>query len=553
MAPLTFDDKINISSMVGTWLGTLFTLVGLIAVVAQLRSLLRDFSSSREEIIKESAGDWSILLNDIRRLDAGIVEGKAPSLSTWIKHYYTEGKSVTVCPYERKSRSGQSLSGQSSWSKLFCRLQIRPDELLSLPRLMFDELPISFPQLPVTADVQIDGPKISYGLPADEFIVLLILSGFSPSDFSSKETRKATSHMGHMYLATHSDPFSQVAHLDGASWNCFSTFMGEEWHGRYADRLNVQHCLDLALGILRFEYDGKPGTLLFPSREVVKSPFLPRTFPHADAQQALQIRRNLTELTGGSMNKSLLFDVVSTTSLRLDKTFPLNRSIKSMLSKDYPFEAKLDLVFEVAFSIMSLKPWGLFPVVSPSIVNTLCHLLKGIFPNLFTGTNPTSQLIERFRGLPVASKHKLPPHRTREKMDSDLDSLSEVGTRNFSGLSSYCSLYYDAMIYVFENHGLSLDDVEIGLAAYCATRFAFSTQFPHLSYDDKIVYVNESSPADEKMVRRFVRQCLKGSPMDGIHVWAYEILATYLHAWLQEAHLMSDDYRSNFRRRVFLG
>jgi hypothetical protein len=39
-----FDQRINEASLVGTWLGSLITLLGLLAVFTQLRTLLKTFS-----------------------------------------------------------------------------------------------------------------------------------------------------------------------------------------------------------------------------------------------------------------------------------------------------------------------------------------------------------------------------------------------------------------------------------------------------------------------------------------------------------------------------
>ena len=37
MPPLEFNDRVNLASMIGTWLGSAFTGIGLIAVYSQLQ------------------------------------------------------------------------------------------------------------------------------------------------------------------------------------------------------------------------------------------------------------------------------------------------------------------------------------------------------------------------------------------------------------------------------------------------------------------------------------------------------------------------------------
>lgn len=69
---------------------------------------------------------------------------------------------------------------------------------------------------PGLTDILVDGANISYGLHGDEFAALLILSGFSPSEFKGSETSSCTGHLGYMFLGPHS-PFAQIAQLDGSA------------------------------------------------------------------------------------------------------------------------------------------------------------------------------------------------------------------------------------------------------------------------------------------------------------------------------------------------
>jgi hypothetical protein len=539
MAPLDFSDKINLYGMIGTWLGTLFTLIGLVAVIAQLRTLLRDISNSRDEIVKAAAGDWAICLPKLGRSNTGIIEGKAPSLRAWIHHYYIAGKSITVCPYERKS-----MSGQSSWSQLFCRLEILPEDLISPGHRDRNYCSlVDAPHVPTAADVLVDGSKISYGLPGEDFAALLILSGVSPSSFDPEKTTKVFGHLGAMYLATHSDPLSQIAQLDGTSWNTFSTFPGLKWEGRFADRLNVRHCLDLAVGILRFNCDGKPATILFSTSE-------PPWSRPVSPQQVLNIRRNLTALTGGTMEQNPIYDITSMAFPDFRQIFGAGQAAWQGVPFDFDAgltENQMNDVFKITFGLSALKPWGLLAVIPQSIVDTFCPILKELLVKKSEAPTSTIILIQKFRELPATVRYSV-PHRTRDAMLAALHTLCDVETRNFFGLSARCSLYYDAMIYVFENHNLKLEDVEIGLAAYCATKFAVSRVnfVPYYNYQATTLQW-------EVHFRGFLRQCLKGSPMNEVEPWACEVLALYLHAWLQEATDPKEDFLNNFRRRVFLG
>jgi hypothetical protein len=132
-------------------------------------------------------------------------------------------------------------------------------------------------------------------------------------------------------------------------------------------------------------------------------------------------------------------------------------------------------------------------------------------------------------------------------MGRTLNSLSTVTSQNFSGLSSRCSLYYDAMMFVFSQHGMDLESVSIGLAAWCAT-----TYFYDESYPKEMEQTNSASTISARF-RAALRERLNGSPMEDLDDWAYEILTTYLIAWLRDSSTIEEGFRSRFRRRVFLG
>lgn len=62
MAPLNVGDQINVTAVVGTWLGTIFTAVGLIAVFSQLRLVLVDLQQSKKSLLARSTGKWVALI-----------------------------------------------------------------------------------------------------------------------------------------------------------------------------------------------------------------------------------------------------------------------------------------------------------------------------------------------------------------------------------------------------------------------------------------------------------------------------------------------------------
>jgi hypothetical protein len=544
MAPLDLGDRINLWSMIGTWVGTLATLFGLVAVIAQLRTLLKDFSDDRKETVKNAAGDYAICIPALSHLDVGHVEGKAPSIRSWINYYYHHDKDILVTPYERALKGGQS-----SWSKLFARLQIRPQELKNLggPESKYEEMTRSnfgIGCYPRQVDLLIDGAKISYGMHGDEFAALLILSGISPSKFHPQQTSNAVSHLGRFFLGAH-DTFSQIAQFDGTMKN-LRNFQNYEGAGRFAHSFNVRRCIDLALGILRVDCVGREKILTFNSKKNLISlnpDFLDLT--NSSAEEILTIRQNLTHIAGGSPELDPLYDVAGGSfnyiedirDRQIEWQIPLPDSI-GLISGD-----GLDKCFKMAFALTAIKPWGFPLVISRHLIAKFRKFLSFSFD--YSKVHSPPILTREFRALPSKLVVEIPGW-TRSSMDKALDSLSDINQRGFSGLSSRSALYYDAMIVLFQHHKLRFESIQIGMAARCCT-----TYFASLSKVKPESGTFEILP--DKQFCAFIRERINAAPMDEPPFWAMEVLVTYLHAWLQGAHAVDDDFRQNFRRRVFLG
>jgi hypothetical protein len=551
---LTFDQCINISSMVGTWLGSLFTLLGLLAVIAQLRALLKDLSDDREERIRNASGAWAPCLKNLHRSDNGIVEGEAPSVTAWIRHYYSNRQNISITPYER-----QTAGGQASWSRLFARLQILPEELMELagPDSPHRGTEAStWWSRPGQTDLLVDGAKISYGLHGDEFAALLILSGFSPSNFHSTETSSDTGHLGYMYLGPHG-PFSQIAQLDGSS-KALSMLQPGELVGRYVHQINVQKTIDLALGIFRFNCLGRPRVVVLAEDDIAKwQPFgsvhdarkqhlLNACFANPSSQRILAVRRNLTHLTGGevsSKNPKLLFDIVATAHFDFLEIYLTEKSWETPLNLRYESEqVPFELAMRIAVVVAALQPWGLPVILPKSLVDALCPLLE---ESSFLGASTDSpMLVQKVSEIPHTVRLNIPGWDWKTLVLA-LEGLKAVKTSHFSGLSSRCSLYYDTMVFLFHQKKIDMGHVGTGLAAWCAVRYLYP--------DVNTARLGEDFDEWERNFRAAVRERLHGTPIDDPPKWAHEILATFLHAWLKDSHAIKDNFRTIFRRRVFLG
>lgn len=118
-------------------------------------------------------------------------------MTPWIRHYYSPGRDIDITPLER-----QLAGGQSSWSRLFARLQIRNQELNRMGELNSRCSRVDSMTLWSRSDyidILVEGEKSSYGLHGDEFAALLILGDLSPSESHAREKLSHTGPLGHVH------------------------------------------------------------------------------------------------------------------------------------------------------------------------------------------------------------------------------------------------------------------------------------------------------------------------------------------------------------------
>ena len=89
------SDRINLSATIGTWLGTLITGIGLIAILAQLRVFLVNMLGGWDRL-KRQAGAWYPCLPKRGHLEDGSYEATLPSVTDWIQHYYLQDRYVSL-------------------------------------------------------------------------------------------------------------------------------------------------------------------------------------------------------------------------------------------------------------------------------------------------------------------------------------------------------------------------------------------------------------------------------------------------------------------------
>ena len=136
MPPFDLDNSTNIVSLAGTWMGTVFTGVGLLAVLTQLRNLLRYVKTENRRWKERTAGAWASC-NLVDRLPHnGIQEDAIPVFSGWLQNFYIREKTIKV------SQDDRGDSGKSSWSNLFARMDIKAVDLNSYGGLRRQPAPV---------------------------------------------------------------------------------------------------------------------------------------------------------------------------------------------------------------------------------------------------------------------------------------------------------------------------------------------------------------------------------------------------------------------------
>lgn len=262
MPPLEFNDRVNVASMIGTWFGSAFTGIGLIAVYSQLQRVLKS-PARQKRMLERGAGRWKVCLDEKVVLpERGCVEEAAPAFSGWLQRAYSvQDYRIQLTQYDRGT------AGTFNWSRLFAMCEIHASDLLEHGGPDAWVMPIggfranrniTQPQKSNLADVRVEDGKLLYGFSSDEFAALLILGGFSPTKVSSKGS--VTGFLGRMHIMNHS-PFTQIAVFDPHQ----SVLSMPVQHARYLHTIPVAQCLDLALGIIRTPQRGTRTAIMFPN------------------------------------------------------------------------------------------------------------------------------------------------------------------------------------------------------------------------------------------------------------------------------------------------
>lgn len=518
MAPLDTSDRINAAAMAGTWLGTLFTAIGLIALFSQLRSVLLDLQQSQKTLLARSTGSWMPLIPKKAMPQRGLVESVAPGFLGWVQRAYIDN--VHTC----LTQDNRTIAGTSGWSNVFAHCGIQAADLIQFGGSNARVFPAVTgdlgPGAPRLADLLFDNGRVLYGFSQNEFTALLIICGFSLSDFSISGCTTSNKFLGSMQLADH-EPFSQVARFD-AHEGCRDISQDKE---RYINNVPVQTCIDYAIGFLRTPKRGDHSFVIPAANsstaagqsEIAAWTMRPR------AAQLNEIRYALEQLVSVSGADVLKYSVETSEDVEYES------SAMNTIAPGHDFgRAMTRQTLLIAHALAALQPWGLLPVLPRHFVQAFKPL---ILPHVGSHSETVSVLQESMCKLKL--KH-LDGWDSIQQQAMALGQIGDIKDEFFSGSCSPCRNYHKAMIMVFAARSVCIDDVRINLAALVARRYL------------------DGISVDDKFVPNLMAHLSQGRSSGEVPPWAITVFATYLWGWLNDFVEMDFDFRAKFKRRVFL-
>lgn len=552
MAPLGLNDSIDAASLVGTWVGTIFTGLGLLAVFTQLRSLLL-FLKTENRWKERAAGAWVDCILIDRLPSNGVQEGVLPVFSGWLQNFYLQEKTITV------SQDDRGVSGKSSWSNLFARIDIGAADLVTYGGLRRQLTPSRKRSVvginlwirslrPGLGDALIENGSISYGFSAAEFAALIILCGFRPGDFAPQGSRHSTSYYGQMLLAEYGQ-FSQVAKFDSHhgfrdAHNSFKQDMHD---------IPVAHSLNLAFGMIRTK--GRRGrdwiilcdwTSLPDIHSGVSWTEIWSAYPLP--QQLKTIQYSFERFVGigelcvadyAQRNDAFEADDV----LIMEDLLSSSGLITVTRVSGDESRARARNILNATHAIAAIQPWALLPVVPAHMVVAI----KSILDPFYNTREYTISILQR-ELMMIPLKTFRPDGKTGEELCQHLSLIAGDKDNFFGGGNYRASVYHESMSMVFDHRGINLEDVRMSLATAVGSRLLLS--------GDGDQDGAESLGSFQRNMRMYLERCyIAEAPRKrsrNVPGWAIDVYASYLWGWITNSIPADPDLISYFRRRVFL-
>ncbi|KAF2110927.1 hypothetical protein BDV96DRAFT_650533 [Lophiotrema nucula] len=497
MPPIAFGDKINTASMAGTWLGSLFTGIGLIALISQLQAFLKNIRGRRRYLYERSAGDWAAVIP--RYLpETGLVEAILPGFLGWMQQAYVGDWTIQITQNDRLS------SGSSGWSKLFAHCGISAQQLLTYggpgARIVPAVTGRKDPRPAPLADTIVEEGRLLYGFSRYEFTALMIITGNALEVFSLSGSAASGQYLGTILMAnTEPVPFAQLARFD--SWDGIRGIKIREEQARHVTIVPIKKCINYALGILDTSLlKHRPYVIPSDSTNEYEQGELKHWTKRPRVQQLKWIRYLWEQVVSISGAEIMDYSQQSDTQ---------DRSIEAALESILPTASRPQtqdrLALELGIAMVALD------LGAAENIGRLQEMLKSHCSNATPGwSSPDEQA-------------------------NALSRNGDIRTEFFCQSANTCTWYYKAMELVFTARGLQLDQVRIALAAKITEQYMENFKLGVEEHD---------------RLRRFLNG---GRSLQSVPEWAVQIYAAYVWAWLSDSIRMpTDDVFARFKRRVFL-
>ena len=552
MAPLDFDNSVNVASLAGTWLGTIFTGVGLLALLTQLRNLLLYVTAENRRWKERAAGAWATCILIDKLPSNGIQEGVVPTFSGWLQNFYLQEKTITT------SQDDRGVSGKGSWSNLFARLDIKAADLnahgglrpqpASTRRHQIQGRSLWIrPLRPGLADVLVENGSISYGFSAAEFAALIILCGFRPGDFAPKRSRHSTCYYGQMLVADYGQ-FSQIASFE--SHHGFRDAISFKTDMR---DVPVAHSLNLSFGMIPTM--GRHGRKwIIPCESITDSPSQDSSSNvwsrYALLHQLRTIQYSFERFAGvGELevaDYSQRNDQFEADDVMVMENLMSSSALASLTHLiDGGLRPRIATIarelLNASHAIAAIQPWALIPILPKHMVVAIESILDPFYRTREFTIGVLQRELEK-----IPDKRFRPEGRTGKELSQLLGLI--VGDKDvFFGdkaNSFLTSTYHEAMSMVFQNKDIKLEDIRISLAAAVGAKLVLLQ-----------VRIGETESFQENL-RQYLESCYleaKSSEKSrNVPGWAIDIYANYLRGWITDSIPADPDLISYFRRRVFL-
>jgi hypothetical protein len=522
MAPISYGDRINTASMAGTWLGTFFTAIGLIALMTQLQTFLKNLRGSRRFLLEKSTGEWATLLP--RYLpENGLAEGILPGFIGWVQNAYKTDLQIRITQDDRQT------AGSSGWSKLFAHCGITAQSLLEyggqsaimMPAVTGKLNPKSVP----LADTIVEEGRILYGFSRYEFVALMIITGNAIEVFSLSASATSTKYLGTVLMAsTEPVPFAQLARFD--PYEGIRAIQVKDDNTRYVTDVPIQRSINYALGFLESRIS-KHRPYIIPAEcqtELMESCEYPQWETKPRIPQLRRIKHSFEQIV--CISGAPLMDY---SQQNYDHSQWLELVLKDILPSVNQYSAKNKLAIELGLAMAALQPWSVLPVLPRSFVLAFQPL---ILP--YVGDRESN--ISSLQGM--MKQHCLQPTAGWETVEEQANALTLTGdirTEFFCHSANTCCWYYQAMELVFHARNLDVEQVRITLATKITER-----------------HLESSEPGVQAKIRTLLSYGTNSTNSKCAPDWAVSIYAAFIWAWVSDAVDMPEIVFERFKRRVFL-